>query len=362
LKNVQSETLTGIIHEKDKTMHAVRLTGPRRLELVEIEAPNPDHENVIIKVSTCGICGSDIHYWESGLDMSGAPGLILGHEFCGTVVDPGSRGDLLEHDRVTVLPLDPCGTCESCAKGHPNLCTKGMKRSIPGNNSPGAYAQLLSVRPDMVRKLPDSISDPEAAMIEPASVALHAIHKAGIKAGDKVLITGGGTIGLLCAAWAKISGASSIALTEINANRRAFAQKAGEVDFVFDATDPRIVSTMKKAIQGGFDVAIETSASDGGINTAISALKPHGTLVLAGISFHAQAIMTVLLVIKEIEQRSALGYLPEEFDSTMDYIAGKRLNVGKYISRTICLDEVQSSFECLSSSASADIKILIQVV
>jgi threonine dehydrogenase-like Zn-dependent dehydrogenase len=150
-------------------------------------------------------------------------------------------------------------------------------------------------------------------------------------------------------------------LTEINANRRAFAQKAGEVNLVFDATDPRLVSTMKRAIQGGFDAAIETSASDGGINTAISALKPSGTLVLAGISFHAQAIMTIMLVIKEIEQRSALGYLPKEFDSTLDFIADKRLNVGKYISRTICLDEVQDSFECLSSNTSVDVKILIRI-
>jgi 2-desacetyl-2-hydroxyethyl bacteriochlorophyllide A dehydrogenase len=342
-------------------MHALRLTGPRRLDLVEIEAPKPDGENVIIKVSTCGICGSDIHYWESGVDMSGRPGLILGHEFCGTVVEPGSRDDLSVHDRVTVLPLDPCGTCESCIKGHPNLCIKGMKRSIPGNNNPGAYAQFLKVRPDMVRKLPGSISDAEAAMIEPASVALHAVHKAGIKVGDKVLITGGGAIGLLCASWARISGASLIAMTEINANRRAIAQKAGDVDFVFDATDSGLVSTMKKSIHGGFDAAIETSAADGGINTAISALKPRGTLVLAGISFHAQTIMTVLMVIKEIEQRSSLGYLPHEFDSTLDHISNKKLSVGKYISRTISLDQVQDSFECLSSSTSEDVKILIHI-
>ena len=342
-------------------MHAVKLTGPKRLELIETEAPGSDGENVIIKVSTCGICGSDIHYWESGLDMCGAPGLILGHEFCGSVVDPGSRGDLLLHDRVTALPLDPCGTCESCRTGHPNLCTRGMKRSIPGNNSPGAYAQYLKVRPDMVRKLPDSIGGLEAAMIEPASVALHAVHKAGITTGDRVLITGGGSIGLLCAAWAKISGASYITLTEINANRRAFAMESGDVDAVFDATDAKLVSSMKRAIQGSFDVAIETSASDGGINTAISALRPSGRLLLAGISFHPQAIMTLVLVIKEIDQKSALGYLPEEFDLTMEYIMRKKLNVAKIISRTIGLHEVQDAFERLSSNTSADVKILIRI-
>jgi 2-desacetyl-2-hydroxyethyl bacteriochlorophyllide A dehydrogenase len=342
-------------------MNAVKLTGPRRLELVETEPPDTDGKNVIIKVSTCGICGSDLHYWEAGVDMSGAAGLILGHEFCGTVVDPGSRNDLSPGDRVTALPLDPCGSCESCRAGHPNLCTRGMKRSIPGNNSPGAYAQFIKIRPDMVRKLPDSISDHEAAMIEPASVALHAVHRAGLKTGDRVLITGGGAIGLLCAAWAKISGASYIALTEIQADRRAFALESGDVDAVFDASDVKLVSTMKKAIQGSFDVAIDTSASDGGINTAIAALKPHGRLLLAGINFHPQAIMTLLLVIKEIDQRSALGYLPDEFDLTMEYLSSKKLDVNKLVSRTINLDEVQDAFERLSSHSSPDVKVLIRI-
>jgi 2-desacetyl-2-hydroxyethyl bacteriochlorophyllide A dehydrogenase len=350
-----------MFHKERGYMHAVKLTGPKRLELIETEPPKPDGENVIIKVSTCGICGSDLHYWESGLDMCGSQGLILGHEFCGSVVDPGSRNDLSLNDRVTALPLDPCYTCESCLTGHPNLCIKSMKRSIPGNNCPGAYAQYLKLRPDMVRRLPDSISDAEAAMIEPASVALHAVHQAGIKAGDRVLITGGGPIGLLCASWARISGASYIALTEINGNRRTFAKESGNVDAVFDATDAKLVSTMKRTIQGSFDVAIETSASDGGINTAISALSPRGRLLLAGINLHPQAIMTVLLVIKEIEQKSALGYLPEEFDLTMEYIASKKLNVGIFISRTIRLHEVQDAFELLSSNTSVDVKILIQI-
>jgi 2-desacetyl-2-hydroxyethyl bacteriochlorophyllide A dehydrogenase len=342
-------------------MQAVKLTGPKRLDLMETQTPTPDGAHVIIRVSTCGICGSDLHYWESGLDMSGAPGLILGHEFCGSVVDPGSRSDLSEHDRVTALPLDPCGTCESCSAGHPNLCTRGMKRSIPGNNSPGAYAQYLKIRPDMVRKLPDSIRDQEAAMIEPAAVALHAVHQAGIKTGDRVLITGGGAIGLLCASWTRMSGASYIALTEINANRRAFALNAGDVDAVFDAADARLVSTMKKTIRGSFDVAIETSGSDRGINTAISALKPRGRLLLAGINFHPQNIMTLLLVIKEINQRSALGYLPEEFDQAMEYISKKLLTVDRFISRIIGLHEAQDAFERLSSGTSTDVKVLIRI-
>ena len=344
-----------------KSMHAVRLTGPRRLEVVETEPPGADGESVIIEVSACGICGSDLHYWDTGLDMSGAPGLIPGHEFCGRVVDPGSRADLGPDDRVTALPLDPCGTCETCRTGRPNLCVKGMKRSIPGNNSPGAYAQYLKIRPDMVRKLPDGISDAEAAMIEPSSVAFHAVRRAGVTAGDRVLVTGGGTIGLLCASWARISGASYLALTETNAHRREFALHAGGLDSVFDAADPRLGSALKKASHGGFDVAIETSGSSAGINAAALALRPRGRLLLAGISFQPQAVMTVLLVVKEIEQLSALGYLPQEFDLAMQYIADKRLPVEKIITRTISLHEVQDAFERLSSGTSSEVKVLIRI-
>jgi 2-desacetyl-2-hydroxyethyl bacteriochlorophyllide A dehydrogenase len=342
-------------------MQAVQITGPRHFTVMEIPAPEPDGQNVIIRVSACGICGSDIHYWESGVDMCGAPGLIPGHEFCGTIIDPGSRTDILPNDRVTALPMEACGSCETCARGLPNICMKIMTQPMAGNNSPGAYAQYLKIGPDLVRKLPEAISDEEAALIEPAAVALHAVRQAGIKAGDKVLITGGGPIGLLCAAWARISGAAYIALTEINTYRRVFAQEQGNIDAAFDAADPRLVSAMKQAAKSGFDIALETSGSAGGINTAVSALKRRGTLLLSGISLRPLAVPTMIIVTKEIEQKAAFSYSPEEFDLTMEYIAGKKLSAGKIINRTISLNEVQETFERLSSSISEDVKVIIRI-
>ncbi|HPJ94930.1 MAG TPA: zinc-binding dehydrogenase [Deltaproteobacteria bacterium] len=347
--------------ETEHSMRAVRLTGARLLELVEMDAPRGDGHDVIISVSACGICGSDLHYWETGLDMSGQPGLILGHEFCGRVVDPGSRNDLVPGDRVTALPLDPCGECTPCRTGQPNLCSRGLSRAVPGNNSPGAFAQYLRLRPDMVRRLPDSIDDIEACLIEPSSVALHVVHQAGIKPGDRVLVTGAGPIGLLCAAWAKKQGASPIAMSESNPHRRTFAGEFLDTDAVFDAGDPHLISKMKKATQGSFDIAIETSASDAGINTALAALKPRGRLVLAGINFHPQSIFTLLLVIKEIEVKAGLGYTIEEFDQAMESIADKTLRVGHLACRTIPLTDVQKSFEHLASGRSRDVKIILEV-
>lgn len=339
-------------------MKALKLTGSRHLELVEIQAPEPDGRNVIIRVSACGICGSDLHYWHTGLGMGGVHDLIMGHEFAGIVTDPGNRDDLVKGDRVTALPLDPCGGCTACQAGHVNICSKALKRSIPGNNGPGGFAEFVKIRPDMVRKLPASINDVQAAMIEPAAVALHCIRTAGIGPGDKVMISGGGPIGLLCAAWTKISGVSFVALTEINGFRQDFARQTGHVDEVFDPSDPNFAAQTMKTTQGGFDVVIETSASDAGINLGLRMLRPKGRLVLAGINAHTQAILTIMAAVREITQTSVMGYLPEEFDTAMDYIAQKRIKVEKLVTCTTNLASLGSAFEKLASGTSREMKIV----
>jgi 2-desacetyl-2-hydroxyethyl bacteriochlorophyllide A dehydrogenase len=290
--------------------------------------------------------------------MGGVHDLIMGHEFAGRVADPGNRDDLAKGDRVTALPLDPCGTCAACRAGHVNICSKALKRSIPGNNSPGGFAEFLKVRPDMVRKLPDCINDVQAAMIEPGAVALHAVRTAGVKPGDKVMISGGGPIGLLCAAWAKISGVSFVALTEISRFRQEFARQTGDAAAGFDPSGPGFAAKLMKKTRGGFDAVIETSASDAGINLGLRMLRPRGRLVLAGINDHTQAILTIMAAVREITQTSVMGYLPEEFDTTMDYIAEQRIDVEKLVTGTTALAGLGPAFERLASGTSEDIKII----
>jgi 2-desacetyl-2-hydroxyethyl bacteriochlorophyllide A dehydrogenase len=341
-------------------MKAVTLSGPKRLELGVFDKPAPDGRSAIIKVASCGICGSDLHYWEAGVGMNGLPGLIMGHEFAGIVEDPGGRDDIKPGDRVTAIPLNPCGECTSCRQGLVQMCMNGMKRPNIGQNSPGAYAEYVSIRSDMVRRLPDQMNDLEAAMIEPASVCLHAVRRAGIKAGDKVLIVGSGTIGLLSAAWAKLSGASRIIMTEVNDARAAAAARLGDADEVIDAKDAKANSKIKKASSGGVDAAIDASASEAGINSALSALKIRGTLVLAGISFMPQSLMTLPLTVKEIKLKGTFGYGIDDFDLAMDFMARKVLKVEKYINREIGLEGVQEACEALHSGKSGDVKIIIR--
>ena len=150
-------------------MKCVAIKDKRLLEVTEIPEPLPKKDRVLIKVLKAGICGSDIHYFESGAPK----GLVMGHEFSGIVIDTGDRKDLRVGDRVTGLPISPCGHCEACKTGNVQYCPETWNHAVGlalDNN--GAYSEKISVRSDMVLKLPKSITDDEAAMVEPTAVAL----------------------------------------------------------------------------------------------------------------------------------------------------------------------------------------------
>ncbi|MCX8124202.1 MAG: alcohol dehydrogenase catalytic domain-containing protein [Spirochaetes bacterium] len=340
-------------------MRAVMLTGPKKMECVTYEMPRDDGNHVIIRVSACGICGSDMHYWESGIGMHGSSNIILGHEFCGRVYSPGNRSDLQVGDRVAALPIDPCGQCYSCRIGAHNICSMAHKRNIIGNNVHGAYAEYVCVRPDMVRKLPEAIDDKEGALIEPAAVALHAIHQAHIQKEDRVLVIGGGPIGLLCALWAKAYGAVCVVVVEIDQFRKSFAEGFPAIDAVIDANDPDMRKKLKLISDGGFTVAMETSATDAGIHTATMALTPKGRLVLAGINFQNQSVPTLLLIAKEIIQIGSMGYTVSEFDSVIEACENKVLAIAPLVTHTVMLDQLPYTMTKLYNKSIDAIKIVV---
>lgn len=337
-------------------MRAVKLTGKKQLSVVETETPKADGNKVIIRVSRVGICGSDIHIWERGERI----GLIMGHEFGGTVVDPGALKDSLNvGDRVAVIPLNPCGECEFCRTGKSKYCSK-QRLASPGITAPGGYAEYYAARPDMVRKLPDSLSDQEAAMIEPTAVALRAVRMANINPGDKVLITGGGIIGLLCAAWSRIFGAKYVALTEINKLRADKAREMGDVDEVFDAADPELVTKLINATNGGFDRILECAAVEQAVNTGIMTLKKTGRMVLVGVSYAPVPIKTLVAVMNELELKGIIGYTIDEFDMSINLMAKKVILTERFISATTGLEGMQNAFETLHSQTTSDVKILVK--
>ncbi|MGD0276190.1 MAG: alcohol dehydrogenase catalytic domain-containing protein [Syntrophales bacterium] len=339
-------------------MRAVQMTGERMLSVVEIDALEPDGESVIIKVSLAGICGTDLHVWEE----EGYTGIIFGHEYVGTVVDPGSREDIQVGDRVTVLPYNPCMECASCNLGNIHLCMQTITQS-PGTclSNHGAFAEYIAARPDMVRKLPDTVSDIEATLIEPASVALRAVREARVTVGDKVLITGGGIIGSLCAMFAKKAGASYIAMTEANEMRAQGAFKSGDIDQVFDARDPGLIGALLEVSDPGFDVCLECAGVGEAIDTAIMAVNPGvGVIVQVALNMSPVPISLLWLVLREAKINPILGYYVRDFETCIDLIARKKIDIEHFMSRVVSFEEAQDAFVALTSGTSPDVKIAVR--
>ena len=337
-------------------MKAVAIKDVKEFEIKEIPEPSVDSENVVIDIKKCGICGSDIHYWVAGEPM----GLVMGHEYSGVVTSTGQRNDLKVGDRVTALPISPCGHCEACLSGNPQYCPETWNHATGLSlTNPGGLAKKTKVRPDMVLKLPDSVSDEEGAMVEPTAVGLHAIHLADIKVGDKVLVIGGGIIGLVSAMFAKMEGASYVALSETNKERGKKAVKLGVADEWFDAKDTKMVENLVTKTNGGFDIVIECCGNSPAVGTSLMTVEPGGTVVLVGVSLGTVTIPTIVGVMKELTIRGAIGYTKEEFQTCIDLMAEKKIDVLKFIDDIVGLKDVQTSYERLTSGTDDAVKILV---
>lgn len=337
-------------------MKSVAIKGVKEFEIKDINEPVKDGKKVIIDVKKCGICGSDLHYW-----VSGAPvGLVMGHEFSGVVTDPGNRTDLKVGDRVTALPISPCGHCEACLTGNPQYCLETWsKASGLSLENPGALAPKMALRSDMVMPLPDTVSDEEGAMVEPMAVGLHAVHLADIKIGAKVLVVGGGIIGLASAMFAKDEGASLVAVSETNAARGEKAVSLGVADTWYDVTKEDATAKMMADTDGGFDIVIECCGNSAAVTSALMLAKTGGTIVLVGVSLDAITVPLTIGVMHELKMLGAIAYTKEEFATVIDLIANKQIDVLKFVDKRISLDEVQAAYEELTSGTSSTVKILV---
>ena len=337
-------------------MRCVKLDGVKKFIVSEINEPVSKDGSVVVDVLKCGICGSDIHYWVAGEPK----GLVLGHEYCCRVTDPGDRKDLKIGDRVTALPISPCGHCEACLSGNPQYCPETWNEATGLSlTNPGGLAPKMSIRPDMVIKVPDNVKDEEMAMVEPTAVGLHAVHLANIRVGDKVLVVGGGIIGLVSAMFAKMEGASYVALSETNEARGKKSVRLGVADEWFDAKDTTMLEKTTSITDGGFDVVIECCGNSPAVSSAMMAVRPGGTVILVGVSLGTVTIPTAVAVTRELTLQGAIAYTVDEFKTCIDLIANKKIEVLKFVDDIVGLDGVQGAYERLTSGTDDAVKILV---
>ena len=264
--------------ELPQEMTASVLTGAKALTVEQVPVPRFEADEVLIRIAAVGVCGSDTHYYrhgEAGGFVVKAP-MILGHECSGTIVAvgadvPGSRVG----ERVAIEPQRNCRRCRECMAGRYNLCPYMEFYATPPID--GSFAEYAVIRTEFAHKVPDSMSDEAAALLEPLSVAITTMRKAGVVPGSSILIAGAGPIGIICAQTAKAFGAAEIIVTDLVPERRERALKYGATR-VIDPVETDIATA-------GLDVNafVDASGSARAVFSGIQAVRPAGVAVLVGL-------------------------------------------------------------------------------
>ncbi len=339
------------------------LTGNESFEIREGDLVS--NGCAVLKVTHIGVCGTDMSYWKEGERYQG---VVIGHEYSGIVVDPGTNQDLKPGDRVAGYTQnvynEPCGHCEACLAGDHDHCTNRKIYTWKGGElgHPGAYSQYTTWFPHSLVKLPDNVSNEEGAMAEPFAVGLHAIQISQVRPNDKVLILGGGIIGMTCAEWARTFGAGEITVTEINPEKMEIIRGYGVADHVVKADAPDLDEQLQAISGGGYDLVIDCAGIPSALQTGINALKKEFYMRVTSVGLpHTQFLIDYEhIVLKQVILRGSKGHNFDEFKTAINAISTGRISVKKYVSRRIKLEEVQAGFEAIKAARGLDTKVIIE--
>ncbi len=345
-------------------MTAAVLHGAKTIKIEPQPMPALKPGMVRLRVRRAGICGSDLHYFEHGYCAAFVPTrpFILGHEFTADVAEVADGVESVRTGtRVTVNPARSCGFCEYCKAGRPNLCRKIIMLGSASTKPPtdGAFAEFVSVRADQCHALPASMDDGLGAMMEPFAVALQAVKRAGNISGKRVLVAGGGPIGLLVAMTARTFGAAPVALSDIVAARRDMAQKLG-ADIGLDPSAKNLAEQVRELTGDGFDVIFEASGARPALRQAFDLVRPGGTIVQIGtIGTEDVPLPANLLMNREINFIGSMRY-GDVFDEAIRLVATKRIDLRTLITGVLPLADAGEAMRQAGDKSLA-LKVQIQI-
>lgn len=291
-------------------MKALVYTKPSEMELQDRPYPELLDGEVVLRIDAVGICGSDMHAYH-GRDPRRNPGLVLGHELAGTVHESAAPG-IEKGMRVTANPLITCGRCNYCVQGRDNLCSN---RTMVGMTRPGAFAEYMSIPARSLVAIPPDMGSLHAALTEPAATALHALNMcmramARPLPECRVLVIGGGAIGMLCALLARNYGARKLAVVERNPLRRASVAASVDCDAV-DPLDPLWQ-------QRSFDLVIDAVGAKATRDAAFAVVAPGGAVMHIGLQDWASEIDMRKLTLAEITLLGTYTYTMADMRATVD--------------------------------------------
>lgn len=325
-------------------MKAVTWAGPDRLEIVDIPAPVGGPGWVLLEVSRVGICGSDLAIFK-GFHARAQPGIVLGHEFGGTVVDAGPDGAVPVGTRVAVRPLISCADrgadlCPACTQGFGHVCAS---LGLYGVDEPGGLAEYVAVRTSSVYPMAAGVSEEFAALAEPLAVAVHAVDRSGLRAGDRVVVFGAGPIGLLTALVARHCGAADVVIVEPNSWRRGVAAGYG-LHAVASDEDP--VGTIRARTGGaGADVVFDSAAHPSVAAQLTEVARIRGTVVVVGVYKQPTPIDLRTVNFAEHTIIGTRVYTADDFATAVELLNTDTLGLEALPTTTFAMGESYAAFE-----------------
>lgn len=357
------------------THQAWVLHSAQNIAFETTETLPPRNDEVQIAPRATGICGTDQHYYQNGRNgiYEITEPLVLGHEAAGQVVAVGADvTNLKVGDSVAVEPQQACLNCRHCRTGSYNLCGKMRFNGSASSKPPvqGSLQERFNHPARLVYPLPKTVSYEEGAMVEPLSVAVHSVRKANIQAGQTVLITGAGAIGLLCASVAKVSGASRVAMVDVDEARLDFARQQGLADSTLimpfgpaeGETSTEMTARLAKDLVGELpgppDVSFECTGVETCLNLCVHSNAPGGRVIVVGMGKPLQTLSLGVALVREIEVIGVWRYA-NTFPTAISLLETRRVDVKPLVTHTFDLAQAEEALKLVVAKPANLVKCLI---
>ncbi len=342
-------------------MKVALMTANRKIAFTERPVPEASAGEVLVKLEYVGVCGSDLHYFESGRigDFIVKPPFVLGHEASGTVVSVGPGvTHLKEGDRVALEPGKTCGRCEFCRTGRYNLCPDVIFFATPPVD--GVFQEYIAHEADLCFKLPEEVSTMEGALIEPLAVGFHAAQQAGATVGQSAVVFGAGCIGLVTVLALKARGVSDICMVDIVKNRLKVAEKLGATPI--NAAEADVLAAAAEHTGGkGFDLAFETAGAEASTLNAVGVVKKGATIVLIGYGKTGYMNLPVSMMIdKELSIKTIFRYR-HVYPAAIAAVASHVINVKDIVTNEFAFDDLQNALDSCIDDKDSIVKAVIKI-